>query len=84
MLQQMRYTKIYNIQKIYKSHPRAKHAPSGFYPTWTAFTGIYPLKHLRMKQVMLPQVGYSSTCLSTPQNDYSTRYSNDHQIITTP
>ena len=21
------------------SHPRAKHAPSGFHPTWTAFTG---------------------------------------------
>jgi hypothetical protein len=44
----MRYTTIYNIHKIFKryknykrkiSHPRAKHAPSGFHPTWTAFTG---------------------------------------------
>ena len=61
------YKEIQYTQDRYKSHPRAKHAPSGFYPTWTAFTGIYPLKHLRMKQVMLPQVGYSSTCLSTPQ-----------------
>ena len=26
--------KRYNI-----SDPRAKHAPSGFHPTWTAFTG---------------------------------------------
>ena len=69
----MRYTTIQDIQryKIYKerkiSHPRAKHAPSSTYSTWTAFTGIYPLKHLRMKQVMPPQVGYSITCLSTPQ-----------------
>ena len=39
-----RDTKIYNEYKIYKrctkSHPRAKHAPSGTYSTWTAFTGI--------------------------------------------
>ena len=49
------------------SHPRAKRAPSSTYSTWAAFTSIYPLKHLRMKQVMLPQVGYSNTCLSTPQ-----------------
>ena len=64
----IRYTKIQDIQgEIKISHPRAKHAPSSTYSTWTAFTGIYPLKHLRMKQVMPPQVGYSSTCLSTPQ-----------------
>jgi hypothetical protein len=31
-----RYTKIQDTQI---SHPRAKHAPSGFHPTWTAFTG---------------------------------------------
>ena len=30
-----RYTK-----EINDSHPRAKHAPSGTYSTWTAFTGI--------------------------------------------
>jgi hypothetical protein len=41
----MRYTKRYNIHKIQDiqerkiSHPRAKHAPSGCHPTWTAFTG---------------------------------------------
>jgi hypothetical protein len=29
-----RYTK-----EINDSHPRAKHAPSGTYSTWTAFTG---------------------------------------------
>ena len=37
----MRYTR-YKQVKIYKKHrlhPRAKHAPSGFHPTWTAFTG---------------------------------------------
>ena len=73
----MRDTKIYNNYKINKhtkdtkdtmiSHPRAKHAPSSTYSTWTAFTGIYPLEHSRMKQVMPPQVGYLITCLSTPQ-----------------
>ena len=36
-------------REIIKSHPRAKHAPSSTYSTWTAFTGIYPLKHLRIK-----------------------------------
>ena len=45
----MRDTKRYNNYKINKytrytedamiSHPRAKHAPSGTYSTWTAFTG---------------------------------------------
>ena len=40
MLQQIRYTTIQDIQKdTMFSHPRAKHAPSGFNPTWTAFTG---------------------------------------------
>jgi hypothetical protein len=34
-----RYTKIQDIQERKISHPRAKHAPSGFHPTWTAFTG---------------------------------------------
>ena len=44
----MRDTKIYNNYKINNytkytqdtmiSHPRAKHAPSGFHSTWTAFT----------------------------------------------
>jgi hypothetical protein len=38
------YKSLQDIQvkykKIYKSHPRAKHAPSGTYSTWTAFTGI--------------------------------------------
>jgi hypothetical protein len=33
-----RYTRY--EQEINKSHPRAKHAPSGTYSTWTAFTGI--------------------------------------------
>jgi hypothetical protein len=42
--QKTRYTK-----EIDNSHPRAKHAPSGTYSTWTAFTGNYPLKHLRIK-----------------------------------
>jgi hypothetical protein len=33
--------KIQDMNKRYnKSHPRAKHAPSGTYSTWTAFTGI--------------------------------------------
>jgi hypothetical protein len=37
----MRYTryKQVKIYKKYRLHPRAKHAPSGFHPTWTAFTG---------------------------------------------
>jgi hypothetical protein len=33
-IQYTRYTKDIN-----NSHPRAKHAPSGTYSTWTAFTG---------------------------------------------
>jgi hypothetical protein len=37
-----RYTR-----EIIKSHPRAKHAPSGFYPTWTAFTGNLPTQALK-------------------------------------
>ena len=31
---------IQDIQETKISHPRAKHAPSGTYSTWTAFTGI--------------------------------------------
>jgi len=44
-----KYKKYKDIQEIYKSHPRAKHAPSGSYSTWTAFTDIYPLKHSRTR-----------------------------------
>ena len=38
----IQYTQDIQRYKNYKreiSHPRAKHAPSGFHPTWTAFTG---------------------------------------------
>ena len=36
----MRYTiNTRYTRDINKSHPRAKHAPSGTYSTWTAFTG---------------------------------------------
>ena len=51
--------------KIYKknndSHPRAKHAPSGTYSTWTAFTGNQPQQHLRIKGSIASPSGMLNT-----------------------
>ena len=86
-LQQWDIQDKYKIYKIWtrdrkKLHPRAKHAPSGFHPTWTAFTGIYPLKHLRIKQVMPPQVGYSTLVYPHHNNNnWFTRFSVKHKPI---
>ena len=65
----MRYTTIQDIQiyKIHRLHPRAKHAPSGFQPTWTAFTGNLTTQALKDKASAASPSGILNTCLSTPQ-----------------
>jgi hypothetical protein len=83
----MRYTR-YKQFKIYKihtdSHPRAKHAPSGFYPTWTAFTGNLPTQALKDETSDASPSGILKHLLiHTTTMIISMRYSNDHQIITT-
>jgi hypothetical protein len=73
MLQTMRYTTIQDIQryKIYKRERFHTLGPSmpqvAFTPLGLPSLAIYPLKHLRIKQVVPPQVGYSATYQSTPQ-----------------
>jgi hypothetical protein len=57
--------------KMYKdtiiSNPRAKHAPSGFNPTWTAFTGNLTTQALKDKASDASPSGILNTCLPTPQ-----------------
>jgi hypothetical protein len=67
------------------SNPRAKHAPSGFNPTWTAFTGNLTTQALKDKASDASPSGILNTCLPTPHNDYLIiRYSIKHKpIITT-
>ena len=52
------------------SNPRAKHAPSGCHPTWTAFTGNLTTQTLKDKASDASPSGILNTCLPTPQNDY--------------
>jgi hypothetical protein len=52
------------------SNPRAKHAPSGFNPTWTAFTGNLTTQTLKDKASDASPSGIPNTCLPTPYNDY--------------
>jgi hypothetical protein len=66
----MRYTTRYKIYKAtISSNPRAKHAPSGFDPTWTAFTGNLTTQALKDKASDASPGGILNTCLSTPHND---------------
>jgi len=78
-------TRYTNRYKTYKdtiiSNPRAKHAPSGFNPTWTAFTGNLTTQALKDKASDASPSGILNTCLSTPHNDYSIRYSIKHESI---
>jgi hypothetical protein len=69
-------TQLYNV-----TNPRAKHAPSGFHPTWTAFTGNLTTQALKDKASDASPSGILNTCLSTPHNDCSIRYSVKHQPI---
>ena len=62
-----RYTKIQDTQERNISHPRAKHAPSGFHPTWTAFTGNLTTQALKDKASDASPSGILNTCQSTPQ-----------------
>jgi hypothetical protein len=69
----MRFTTKQDIQKykLYNaSDPRAKHAPSGFNPTWTAFTGNLTTQALKDKASDASPSGILNTCLPTPHNDY--------------
>jgi hypothetical protein len=52
------------------SNPRAKHAPSGCHPTWTAFTGNLTTQALKDKASDVSPSGILNTCLPTPHNDY--------------
>jgi hypothetical protein len=62
-----RYTNRYKIYKAtITSNPRAKHAPSGFNPTWTAFTGNLTTQALKDKASDASPSGILNTCLSTP------------------
>jgi hypothetical protein len=58
---------IYNNTRKYKdtiiSNPRAKHAPSGFNPTWTAFTGNLTTQALKDKASDASPSGILNTCL---------------------
>jgi hypothetical protein len=67
-------TRYTNRYKMYKdtiiSNPRAKHAPSGFNPTWTAFTGNLTTQALKDKASDASPSGILNTCLPTPHNDY--------------
>ena len=67
----MRYTRYRQVKiyKIYRLYPRAKHAPSGFNPTWTAFTGNLTTQALKDKASDASPSGILNTCLSTPHND---------------
>jgi hypothetical protein len=64
------------------SNPRAKHAPSGFNPTWTAFTGNLTTQALKDKASDASPSGILNTCLPTPHNDYlDYKYSMKHKPI---
>jgi hypothetical protein len=52
------------------SNPRAKHAPNGFNPTWTAFTGNLTTQALKDTASDASPSGILNTCLPTPHNDY--------------
>jgi hypothetical protein len=51
------------------SNPRAKHAPSGFNPIWTAFTGNLTTQALKDTASDASPSGILNTCLPTPHND---------------
>ena len=69
----MRYTTIQDIQryKIYKRERFHTLGPSmpqvAITPLGLPSLAIYSLKHLKIKQMVPPQVGYSATYQSTPQ-----------------
>jgi len=62
-------------------NPRAKHAPSGFNPTWTAFTGNLTTQALKDKASDASPSGILNTCPPTPHNDCSMRYPVKHKPI---
>ena len=63
------------------SNPRAKHAPSGFNPTWTAFTGNLTTQALKDGTSDASPSGILNTCSPTPHKDYLIRYSVKHKPI---
>ena len=77
-----RYKQV-KIYKKYRLHPRAKHAPSGFHPTWTAFTGNLITQALKDWISVASPSGILNhlPVHTTTMINWSTRYSVKHKPI---